>query len=179
MNVKLTEVISDVAGATGMAIIEAIVNGERDVKKLASLRDYRCTNSEETIALALQGNWREEHLFALRQALELFHFYHRKISELDKRIEALLKTLPEKSPGEVPLHETRIRRNTPDFDVAYYVLQLCGVDLTTLDGFHSGYNALQLLSEIGIDTKRKSAIRRAVVLLAPLVPIQACHAFGG
>jgi transposase len=151
MNLKLTEVVADIAGVTGLAIIDAILAGEREPKKLAALRDPRCKNSEETIALALQGNCREEHLFALRQALELFRFYHEKISQLDERIESYLKTFPEKSPGEVSQQSVHLKRNVPKFDVPQYVLQLSGVDLTTLDGFHSGYNALQLISEIGTD----------------------------
>ena len=69
LNVKLTEVVSDITGVTGMDIIEAILQGERDPAKLATRRDPRCKESEETIARALQGNWRQEHLFALRQAL--------------------------------------------------------------------------------------------------------------
>jgi transposase len=151
MNIKLTEVIADIVGVTGLAIIDAILAGERNPNKLAALRDPRCKNTEETIALALQGTWREEHLFALRQALELFRFYHQKISQLDERIESYLKTFPEKSPGEITEQTMRCTRNAPSFDVPQYVLQLCGVDLTTLDGFKSGYNALELISEIGTD----------------------------
>ena len=70
MNIKLTQVISSVTGKTGLLIIRAILAGERDPYKLAKLRDVRCRNDEETIALALQGNWRDEHLFELRQAVE-------------------------------------------------------------------------------------------------------------
>lgn len=153
MNVKLTEVIADIAGVTGLTIIDAILNGERDPKKLAAMRDDRCKNSEETIALALDGNWRKEHLFALRQALELFRFYHEKISQLDEQTESYLKTFPDKSAGKIaqPKPKQSTKRNVPHYDVQQNVLQLCGVDLTTLDGFHSGYNALELISEIGID----------------------------
>ncbi len=153
MNLKLTEVVSDIVGVTGTAIIDAILAGQRDPKKLAALRHERCKNTEETIALALQGNWREEHLFALRQALELFRFYHQKLAELDQQIEAHLETLPDKSGGEV-IERSRPRsrsRNEPPFDVPQYVLQLSGVDLTTLDGFQCGYNMLDLISEIGTD----------------------------
>jgi hypothetical protein len=151
MNLKLTEAVADIAGVTGLAIIDAILAGERDPKKLAALRHSRCKNSEETIALALEGNWREEHLFVLRVSLELYRFYHQQILVLDQQIEAYLKTLPEKAPGQVSQQPQRHTRNKPLFDVAEYVLQLCGVNLTTLDGFQSGYNALQLLSEIGVD----------------------------
>jgi transposase len=153
MNVKLTEVLSDITGVTGLAIIDAILAGERQPKKLAELRNQCCKNPEETIALALQGNWRDEHLFALRQALELFRFYHAKLHELDQKMEAYLKTLPSKSAGQVvdPSRMKHRYRNEPKFNVPDYVLQICGVDLTTLDGFRSGYNALDLISEIGTD----------------------------
>jgi transposase len=151
MNIKLTEVIADVVGVTGLSIIDAILAGERNPNKLAQLRHYRCRNPEETIALALQGNWRDEHLFALRQAVELFRFYHEKMTELDSQIESYLDTLPDKTPDSVPPQQRSERRtrNKPLFSVTERVLQLCGVDLTTLDGFQSGYNALQLISEIG------------------------------
>src|SRR5262249_4534222 len=71
MNVKLTQVVTDITGVTGMGIIRAILGGERDPKRLAALRDERCKNTEETIARALEGNWRSEHLFELCQAVEL------------------------------------------------------------------------------------------------------------
>ena len=99
MNVKLTEVLSDIMGVTGMAIIRAILAGERDPQRLAQLRDERCKNNGATIALALQGNWREEHLFALRQGLELYEVYLQKLTELDQRIEAYLETFEDRSDG--------------------------------------------------------------------------------
>ena len=81
MNVKLAEVVSDITGLTGMLIIGAILDGERDPIKLAKLRDERCHSSEDQIALALQGTWRPEHLFELRQAHALYQFHHRQITE--------------------------------------------------------------------------------------------------
>ena len=86
INVKLTEVVSDITGVTGMSIIGAILEGERDPVKLAQLRDKRCQSSEDQIALALQGTWRPEHLFELRQAYELYQFHHRQITECDQQI---------------------------------------------------------------------------------------------
>jgi transposase len=78
MNVKLAHVVSDITGLTGMGIIKAILSGERDPVQLAKLRDPRCKNSEATVARALEGHYREEHLFALQQAVELVDFYQRK-----------------------------------------------------------------------------------------------------
>ena len=88
MNVKLQHVISNITGQTGMDIIEAIVGGERDPRKLAQLRNYRIKADEATIAKSLQGHWREEHIFELTQALELYRVYQAKITECDREIEA-------------------------------------------------------------------------------------------
>lgn len=86
MNIQLHHVVSDLTGVTGMKIIRAILAGERDPRVLAEHRDRRCKNPVETIAKALQGNWREEHLFSLRQALELFDVYQQKIDDCDQAI---------------------------------------------------------------------------------------------
>lgn len=150
MNLKLTEVIADITGTTGTRIIDAILAGERDPRKLAALRHERCHNDEQTIALALEGNWRDEHLFALKQALELYRYYRTKVSEVDEQIEAHLKTFQDKS-GGVKLERRTVRRttNAPSFDVRQYLFQMTGVDLMTLDGFKSGYHGLNLIAEIG------------------------------
>ena len=88
MNVKLQHVIRDITGKTGMDIMEAIAGGERDPRKLARLRDPRTKADEATIARSLRGHWREEHIFELTQALELYRFYQDKIAECDREIEA-------------------------------------------------------------------------------------------
>jgi transposase len=90
MNVKLPEVVSDITGLTGISIIEAILQGERDPIKLAKLRDGRCHHSEDEIALALEGTWRPEHLFELRQAYELHRFHQQQITECDQQVQAEL-----------------------------------------------------------------------------------------
>ena len=82
MNLQLHNVVSDITGVTGMRIIKAILGGERNTKALSSMRDPRCKNSEETIARSLQGSYRQEHLFSLRQAVELYEFYQAKIRRL-------------------------------------------------------------------------------------------------
>ena len=97
MNVKLPEVVSDITGLTGMLIIGAILEGERDPIKLAQLRHERCQHSEEQIALALEGTWRPEHLFELRQAYELYQFHHRQITECDQQVEAELANFPNRA----------------------------------------------------------------------------------
>jgi len=93
MNLQLHQVVSDITGATGMSIIRAIVTGERDPNVLASHRDRRCHSSVETVCQALIGNYREEHIFALTQAVELYDVYQTKLLICDTRIEAILKRL--------------------------------------------------------------------------------------
>jgi transposase len=92
MNVQLANVISDISGVTGLAILRALLAGERDPAQLAALKDYRIKASSATIAKSLEGNWREELLFNLRQCLELYAWYQQKIAECDTRIEAHLDT---------------------------------------------------------------------------------------
>lgn len=155
MNVKLTEVISDITGVTGMSIIEAILGGQRDPDELAKLRNDKCKNDEATIALALQGNYRQEHLFSLKQAVDLFRFHHEKIVEVDEQIEDYMKQLEDKSDGQTlpkkPRHQQRSKtRNEPKFDTRTLLFQMLGIDLTTVDGI-GAHAALQIVSEIGTD----------------------------
>jgi transposase len=155
MNVQLHHVIADITGATGIRIIDAIFSGVRDPGELAKLRSDRCKNDEETIALALQGNWREEHLFALKQAVELYRFYHQQIAQLDIRIESCLKTFDDRSGGQKapPARRPKAGSNAPEFDVRKLILQMTGVDLAAIHGLN-GYSAMQLISEIGLDMRR-------------------------
>ena len=159
MNVKLQHVISNITGQTGMAIIEAIVSGERDPRQLAKLRDHRIKADEATIARSLQGHWLEEHIFELTQALELYRFYHQKIAECDWEIEAQLERFEDLSDGGSPAENGRRRSqgNAPRFDIRTHLLRMTGVDLTRIDGV-DGFTALKVISEIGTDmTKWPSA----------------------
>ena len=155
MNVKLPEVVTDITGVTGMAIIRAIGNGERHPARLAALRDGRCKQSEATIALALEGTWRDEHLFALRQAVEL-SMSHAKITDCDRQIQACLEAFEDKSDG-TPLptkpRTSKRPRNTPAFDVRGHLHRLTGVDLTQVDGIDA-HAALKVIAEIGLDMRR-------------------------
>jgi transposase len=158
MNVKLTEVISAVTGVTGMAIIRAIDRGERDPRMLARLRQSCCHNDEATIARALQGTWRAEHLFELRQCLQLYDFYQQQIAECDQQIDAHLKTLalPDK-PGPLPASAKKRkltrRGNEPHFAARQRLYEMAGVDLTAIEGIEAN-TALVILSEIGTDMSR-------------------------
>ena len=160
MNVKLHHVISDITGKTGLDIIEAIVGGQRDPRQLAQLRDPRIKADEATIAKSLQGHWREEHIFELTQALELYRFYQDKIAECDREIEAQLERFEDRSNGDPPAAKSGRRRskgNAPRFDVWTHLYRMTGVDLTQIDGVDA-YTALKVVSEIGADmTKWPSA----------------------
>ena len=148
MNVKLHQVISDITGKTGMTILEAIVGGERDPRKLAQFRDPRTKAGEAAIARSLEGHWREEHIFELTQALEPYRVYQSKIAECDREIEAHMGRFADCSggapPGEQP-RKNRIQRNAPRFDVRSHLTRINGVD---------AYTALKVISEVGTDMTR-------------------------
>jgi transposase len=152
MNVRLDNVLSDITSLTGLQILDAILGGERDPHKLAHLRDPRCANPEEVIAQALHGNWREEHLFALRQARELYRLYHQQIAACDDQIQAYLATFEDQTDGQPlppgPRHGKH--RTTPNFDTRQALYRLTGTDLTQIDGL-DGHSALKLIAEIGTD----------------------------
>jgi len=154
MNVKLTEVVSDVVGLTGMRIIKDIVGGVRDPAKLAKNRHDRCHASEEEIARSLCGNWRAEHLFALKQALQIYEFYQRQLQDCDAQIEACLRTFADKSGGEVlAVKPCKKQGNRVPFDARTLLFRMAGVDLTVIEGI-SELTALAILSEIGTDLSR-------------------------
>lgn len=158
MNVKLTEVIDDVMGETGSRIIEAILSGQRDPQALSKLRDYRCKNSEATIALALEGNWRDEHLLELRQAWELYRVYLEKVSQVDTALESHLQTFEDRSGGQ-PLPELEKRKggskHEPQMtlELREYLFRLTGIDLTSMKGF-GPHMLLGIISETGLDMTR-------------------------
>jgi transposase len=156
MNVKLTEVVSDIVGQTGMKIIKDIVRGVRDPLRLARHRHERCQATEAEIAGALYGNWREEHLFALEQAVQMYESYQRQLRACAKRIEACLRGFADKSGGAAlppKARPQRPRRNEPKFGARALLFRLAGVDLTVIEGI-SETTALVILSEIGTDLSR-------------------------
>lgn len=158
MNIQLAQVISDVAGETGQKIIRAMLAGERDGQVLAKLRHGRIRASEEDIAKALQGNWREEHLFALKQAVALYDAYAEQLAACDRQLETMLMALAchEGQPGP-PKRRRGKAKNAPRFDLRTHLFQLCGVDLTGIDGIDVT-TAFKVLAEVGADLSRfKSA----------------------
>ena len=165
MNVRLTNVLSDtlaphcvwcsagVTGVTGMKIMRSIVAGERDPHVLASYRHGACARSEAEIAKSLEGHYKREHLFALKQALELYDYYGQQLCDCDLELEALYQEfdLPDE-PGTPPPgpRKSKRRKNQPHFDLAQYLYRMTGVDLTRVDGLDS-LTVQDILSEIGTD----------------------------
>lgn len=157
MNLQLQNVISDLTGKTGRAILDAILKGERNPQVLAQLKDPRIKSSAETIAKSLVGDYRDEHLFCLKQAIELYDFYQRQLAECDEKIEAHLKTFEVKVDSEQkPLKEFKTkdkkyrRGNSPSFDLREAMYKICGVDLTQIEGINA-LTVLVVVSELGTD----------------------------
>ena len=161
MNLKLQHVVSDITGATGMRIIRAILAGQWVPEELAKLRDPRCRKSEETIAKALVGNWRDEHLFELQQAVELFDVYHQKLAQCDEKIEAHLKSFQDLSDGKTLTPRkarSKAGRTGLSFDAREHLFRMCGVDLTAIDGLET-HSVLKILSEIGTNMNRWPSVK--------------------
>jgi len=156
MNVQLTNVISDITGLTGQKIIRAIVAGERDPVKLAKLRHERIRASETDIAKSLKGNWREEHLFVLQQAIILYDAYSAAIAACDLQIQAQLERLYQHEASPAP-ERKRGRPRKEGFDLRTALMRTCGVDLTRINGVETA-TALKVIAEVGPDLSRfKSA----------------------
>ena len=154
MNVQLHHAVADITGATGMRIIRAIVAGNHAPEQLAAYRDVRCHASEATIREALTGNYRPEHVFALRQALELYDFHQTKIAECDEEIEAVLRGLSEsRLAPEPPLPSARHLKKSPNeplFDARPALYRLLGADLSQIHSF-GPYTVMRLVAECGDD----------------------------
>jgi transposase len=155
MNVQLTQVLSDITGATGMAILRAMVAGERDPVHLARFRDPRCASSTADIAKALTGHYRPEHVFALQQALALYDAYTEQLRECDAAIAQHFQAIkPVWSDALPPIDQTDKRlshcKNAPAYDARTILYQLTGVDLVAIPGLNAS-TVQTLLSEIGLD----------------------------
>ena len=158
MNIQIVNVIADIVGETGQKIVRAIIAGERDPYKLASLRNYRVKASEEEIAKSLQGNWRQEHLFALKQAVALFDAYSEQLRQCDCQLQKMLQEL-KRYDGEPIYSKARSRKkNEPQFDLRSYLVGMCGVDLTRIDGIEVT-TALKIMAEVGPDLSRFPSVK--------------------
>jgi len=155
MNLQLHKVLSDITGKTGMAIIRSILKGERDPKVLVQLKHALVKSSDEVLIKALTGNYREEHVFALKQAVELHDTFQNKIAECDSQVQTVMTAL--ESMGDTPKRTTRPklmtrkrRKNQPNFDLRNHLYQTTGVDLTQIDGIDA-MTAQTVISECGFD----------------------------
>jgi len=153
MNLLLHNVVSDITGVTGMKIIKAIITGERDPQVLARQRDQRCHSSAATIAKSLLGNYREEHLFALSQAVSLYETYQAKIADCETAIARYLGSQPTRTDEEPPPGDKSVRnrdRLRGGVDVRSQLYKMTGVDLFNLPGLAAD-TLLTLGGEVGFD----------------------------
>lgn len=180
MNVRVHRAVSDLDGVTGMAILRAIADGERDARKLAKLRDPRCRKSEKEIAEQLSGHWREDHLFSLQQALKMYDAIQQRITDYDQEILRKLAAMQREELREQPAPKVKNaqkakaiqKRGEEPMREALY--RMSGVDLTTIDAI--GVETVQvILSEYGPDLSRFPTEKEFVshVTLAPHRPTSA------
>lgn len=157
MNLQLANVISDISGTTGQLIIGAILNGQRDPQQLAQFRDPRVKASKEVIAKSLQGTWREELLFVLKQEFESYQSFQKKVGECDEKLHEHLQRMEEKAdPKTLPEYKRNKRPhgNVPEgFDLRDELYRITGVDLTSIDGIN-GLTAQTVIAEVGYDMRR-------------------------
>ncbi len=156
MNVRIHHAVSDIDGKTGLAIVGAIVSGQRDPSVLAALRDPRCRKSEEQIAAELTGTWRDEHLFNLTQAYRMLLFIDEQIAEYNQKVASMFKDLAAASGNPPPTPPARSKlspKERRDGDQKQALHQLTGFDLTAIAGI--GYDtAATVVAEIGTDFSR-------------------------
>jgi transposase len=165
MNVQLANAISDLSGVTGMAIVRAILAGERDPWQLAKLRDRRIQASEEEIAHSLEGHWQEDVLFELKQVVEAYDFHQKQITSCDTELQKYLAKLASREPaggagntgestGAVKQRKRSTKRkandNRPNFDLGAELERLMGVDLRIIDGLDL-MTVQTVYSELGAD----------------------------
>jgi transposase len=158
MNVQLANVISDVSGMTGQAIIRSILAGDHDPRKLAELSDPRIHASREEVAKSLEGNWRPELLFVLQQEVAMYDTYQQRIAEcgqqLRKHLATFAETIPLQPRKEEPKRKkTKLAKNAPRFELRGELQRITGVDLTRIDGIDVMV-AQTLISEVGLDMSR-------------------------
>ena len=155
MNIQLSNVLSDLSGASGMAIMQAILKGERDPKALAALADPQVKASPKVIAKSLQGNWREELLFVLKQEVEMYRMFQERISACDEKLQQQLRSLTSRVDlkaqplGPRPKGK-RARGNAPKFDLRTELYRITGVDWTQVDGIDVQI-AQSVIAEVGVD----------------------------
>lgn len=174
MNIQLSEVITDIAGATGQAILRAIVAGERDPVRLAQHRNPACKASTELIAKALTGTWKAEQVFVLRQALALYDAYTTQLAICDAEIETLLKTMEARGEAGASLPDlprakpNSKSKNQPAFNARAHYARLVGIDVVAVTGMAAA-TVQTIISEIGTDMSRFPTVKHFCAWLG-LVP---------
>ena len=157
MNLQLANVISDLSGVTGQRIVRALLTGVRNPRELAELSDPRIHASKEEIAKSLEGNWRQELLFVLRQEVEMYDVYQQRIAECDQQLQKHLThfpdTVPPQAKEEVKKKSGKPNKYHPQFPLADELQRIAGVDLTRIDGIDVMV-AQTLVSEVGLDMGR-------------------------
>jgi hypothetical protein len=179
MNLQLANVISDLSGVTGQKIVRAIVAGERDPRKLAELRDARIQASQEEIAKSLEGNWRPELVFVLKQEVNMYDTYQQRIAECDQQLQKQLATFannatpaqPPSPKGESKKKKKKPSKNAPAFDLSHELERISGVDLTRIDGIEAMV-AQTILSEVGLDNGPVENRGPLLLLLVGTMPAQ-------
>jgi transposase len=161
MNVQLHNAISDLSGVTGQAIVRAILAGERDPVRLAALRDLRIQASEQELVQSLRGNWKEDVLFELQQAVDAYDFYRRQIAQCDRQLQEYLAALPsqpalsqatDSSPSGARSKARKAKGNQPSFDLQSEQQRILGVDPTRIDGLDV-MTVQTVLAEVGPDLR--------------------------
>jgi transposase len=155
MNVQIHKVVSDITGKTGMAILKAIVDGEKDPKKLAAFRNYRCKQPQEVLEKALVGTWREEHLFCLAQEIAAYEFVQKQIEECDAKALKVWRSLEQKAKAE---DAPKPKSDKVKLEVHRALFALTGTNLGTLPGF-STENLQTAVSETGVDMSKWSSAK--------------------
>jgi hypothetical protein len=164
MNLQLHHVLSDITGLTGMQILRAIVAGERDPKVLAGFRQPGCKADQATIIKALTGSWREEHLFTLKQSLDLFDFFTAQIAACDAPIEHQFRAIkprwdaPNELPPLPPVKPGSKSKNKPAQSTRQELFRIVGVDLVAVTGLSASLSQT-ILAEIGTDMSRWPSVK--------------------
>lgn len=163
MNLQLGQVLSDITGKTGMGIIRAIVSGEHNPQELAKLRHGGCAHSREDIIKALTGYYRKEHLFVLKQALEMFDSFTQRLLECDQQIEELLNDIKPDLPDDIPPlppdpKPNSHSKNAPSYNARASMYLFAHVDLTAISGMNESL-VQKILSEVGVDMSRFPSVK--------------------
>ena len=155
MNLQIHHVISDITGVTGLAIVDAIVSGKRNPKELAKLRDHRIKASIETVTKSLVGDYREEHVFTLKQSLMAYRSYQQLISECDQEVQQRLQVFDTKDDGPTKAVDSSSSTMPTEssFDLHHHLARIFGTDLTLIPGFQS-LRIQTIFSELGADLSK-------------------------